>query len=203
VTGESSTNSINVDFGPDAVSGEFKVNAHNECGDGSQSSIEVTIKDATFPKIKLKWDDILVCFNVDSSLQQFQWYKNDTEISGATKQFYVSNKESGLYYVITTDDIGCTNQSNSIEIDPLSTISIYPNPASEKIEISIIDNNIGEVSVEIFNSSGTTMETFKSSKTGFIFNSILSLSDLLPGIYMVEIKIDGRHLKYDKLVVTW
>jgi uncharacterized protein (TIGR02145 family) len=202
VNGNSTSNNISVNFDAGAVSGEIRVKAQNECGEGTESSLAVTIKDAVFPKIKTKWGEILICYNLGDSIQQFQWYKNDISIQGATAQFFETHKENGSYYVITTDAIGCSNQSNIIEFAPFASYSIYPNPAFENIEISLQDENVGEVTILILNSVGTAIKTFTASKTGVDFNSKLSISGLLPAVYMVEIKMGGQHLMYNKLVVT-
>ena len=42
-TGTSTTNNILVNFGADAVSGDIKVNGHNSCGDGPESSLSLTV----------------------------------------------------------------------------------------------------------------------------------------------------------------
>jgi hypothetical protein len=196
-------NSISISFSDSPTSGNLTVKGLNPCGNGTESSKGITVKKAVFPKIKSKWDDVLICYNLGDSLQQYQWFKDDSEIQGATEQFYVTNKVSGLYFVVTTDELGCENQSNSIEIAPVASYSLFPNPASDNIEIYILDENNGEISVDIFNSAGTNMKSFKSQKTSTQFNNKLSISDLLPGVYMVEIKLEGKHLKYDKLIVTW
>lgn len=65
-----------------------------------------------------------------------------------------------------------------------NNVSVYPNPAVGKFEL----NNISDVDVQIYSIIGTVV---KGSPTGEHGNC-LSVDNLLPGIYFVELKKDGK-----------
>jgi len=202
ITGVSNSNSIIVDFGADAVSGNIKVKGTNECGHSDELSLALTVKNASLPEIKSKWDEIVFCPNNDNSFKQFQWYKNDILISGATNQFYDTQKETGSYYVITIDASGCSSQSNIIDLTSVLKSLIYPNPAKDYIEVKIQDEKTGVLSINLLNTAGKIVKHYKTQKTSTIFHENISTSGLPPGIYTIEFKIDGKYLMNYKLIIS-
>jgi photosystem II stability/assembly factor-like uncharacterized protein len=114
-TGVSTTNTISVDFGTNAVSGNISVYASNVNGNGNSSTKGITVnnKPAT-PVISLSGNTL-----TSTSADTYQWHENDVEITGATSQTYEVS-ENGEYYVIITKG-GCfSDPSNAIEIDAFS-----------------------------------------------------------------------------------
>ena len=73
---------------------------------------------------------------------------------------------------------------NGIQDYYFDNINVYPNPAVGKFEL----NNISDVDVHIYSIIGTVV---KGSQPGEHGNT-LSVDNLLPGIYFVELKKDGK-----------
>jgi hypothetical protein len=63
-------------------------------------------------------------------------------------------------------------------------VIVYPNPAVGKFEL----NNISEVDVQIYSIIGTVVKVSQSGEHG---NNLL-IDNLVPGIYFVELKKDGK-----------
>jgi|GEM_PF-2810784 len=155
-------------------------------------------------------------FNVNISQQgntlyatpapNYQWYFNGNAISGATQQTY-NITQSGNYYVVATGGGTCIDTSNIIEAtyNPdnileyyvLENVSVFPNPASEVLNI-VFDSELRKQNyeVEIVTVAGQTI--LKSAISNQ--QSLINISALSEGIYIVRISTDSAQRQM-KLVV--
>ena len=116
----------------------------------------------------------------------FQWYLNDAPISGANSAFFIP-QVSGNYSVSTFYG---TCLSESVYFNPqLSVpsisrfgITLYPNPASDELNIEVNEVLLGK-SFQIYSSSG---ELVKKGKLDLKTNQI-SIAKLLSGTYSVQV----------------
>lgn len=118
----------------------------------------------------------------------YQWYFNGSIISGATDYFYTA-MSNGDYNVVATDSNGCEveaaifNVLTHIVSLANSHLSVYPNPANDKISIAFgmpadrikIYNVVGEQVVDLLRTPDSELRT-------------LNISQLFPGIYFLEVK---------------
>ena len=74
--------------------------------------------------------------------------------------------------------------TTGIEYSVLDNVLIYPNPAAGKFEL----NNISDVDVHIYSIIGTVVKGSQAGEHG----NTLSVDNLLPGIYFVELKKNGK-----------
>jgi hypothetical protein len=182
----------------------FRVTAVNN--DGAESNFSnqsiTTVKTGVIPRIKTKWNDVLICYNLGDSIRSYQWYKGITPVSGETGQYYKTDKISGVYTVETIDLNGCKNSSTPKTITGTKSLSVYPNPASESFSLKINGQSDGWVVVRILNSSGIKVMEFQ---TGSADNELLHeipVDNLQEGIYIVQVLLDSKDLYYTKIVVT-
>jgi PKD repeat protein len=201
VTGSSSTNSITCNFNSDAVAGPVTVKAVNSCNESSESNLQINIKSTEVPQIIKKWNDVLICTNLNNAFTAYQWYNGDQFIPGATRQFFVTGKKPGSYSVISIDKLNCRAQSNVISLNS-SNQSFYPNPAKESLSVSFYSENKGAASISIFNSSGIIISQQHTFKTEEYFKYTVPVTDLMDGIYFIEIKINDIRECYDKVIVS-
>jgi hypothetical protein len=92
-----------------------------------EASAEVAIRETVIPHIAIKWDDVLICPNLDNSILSYQWFNGTGPISGATKQYYLTSKIPGLYTVEVVDLNGCKTMSDDISMGGAKSLLIYPN----------------------------------------------------------------------------
>ncbi len=125
----------------------------------------------------------------------FDFYNNDT----------LYNIAAGTYWVVITDNNGCTN-TDSIVVDAVSgmeslansiQLQLFPNPASDQITVSGEIYTSGELSIKT--ELGQTMDgvLLPAGK----FNLQWPLSTLAAGVYYLELKTPKHHV-VKRLVIT-
>lgn len=77
-------------------------------------------------------------------------------------------------------------------------LSIYPNPATDFINIGVIDADTDDLNVEIYSSSG--QRVVKRILTPGEANQ-LDVSVLAPGMYIVQLKHGEKFLDYQRLLI--
>jgi hypothetical protein len=85
--------------------------------------------------------------------------------------------------------------SNSVDENYLNTIQMYPNPTSDKL--ICVQEGTEHVTYTVFSLSGQKMQTSQSNEA----NTVLDLSDLNAGVYLVELKM--KDIKITKRVVKF
>lgn len=101
-----------------------------------------------------------------------------------------SNRERGQFAI--GEGVEGTS-SNSLDENYLNNIQIYPNPTTD--QVTFVQEGNEKVTYSILSLSGQLMQTNQSNQT----NTVLDLSSLTPGIYLVELKMNN--LKITKRVV--
>ncbi len=199
--GFSNTTDIGVKYAYLSMSGPLTVKGENECGMGEESILPVTVKDAVIPRIIAKWNNILICYNVGDSLKEYQWIRNGYNIQGATRQFYVTNRQPGNYNVITYDKEGCRNISNMITITPSTFCSFNPNPAGNQVQFTVCNEINGQVEILFSNLTGRSIKTISFEKTEAYASFNLDVNTFDQGVYMAEILLNGQRIELTKLVI--
>jgi len=134
----------------------------------------------------------------------YQWFDCNTgfDIEGAVQREFTPT-ESGIYAVRITDSFGCTEESDCIDVivsgtdEPLwaKGISIFPNPASDRVYIS---NTSGKaIKGVIFHMANGQSRVINNWQTGHG----VDISQRAPGIVFIELHIDTDRI-IRKLVIT-
>jgi hypothetical protein len=122
-----------------------------------------------------KFDDVVLCNNNSKEFTAYQWYKDGTAISGATKQFY--NDKGGL---VGSYQVKVTTKSNeSLITCPVSlntplkeqSVKAFPNALASAQEFKIQLSNFSDEELQgavltLFNAYGNTVckQTLSSSE---------------------------------------
>lgn len=181
----------------------FRLTAVNSDGPESALSSQVSdvVKSGVIPKIKAKWGEILICYNVGDSIVSYQWFNGNTAVSGEVKQYYDNKKASGIYRVETVDKNGCKNPSNTISSSGTKSLSVYPNPASVSFAIKLNDDTEGIAIVSILNSEGAKVMELKVDNVSNELLKQIPVNNLPEGIYVVQVLLNHKDLYYGKIVV--
>ena len=164
-------------------------------------SLTFSIKLCFSPIIVMKWDDVLICNNVDSMIVNYQWYNGSDPIPGADKQYYLTSKIPGDYRVRTIDKNGCIAMSNEISIAATKSFSLYPNPVHRSFTIKLTDDPIGQVKIRIYSLNGSEVSCINTEKSDYEFIQEIP-SDLLDeGQYIVHVLVEDIDLYISKIIV--
>jgi hypothetical protein len=148
----------------------------------------------------VKWYDVLICYNLGDSLKTYQWYNNNTAIPNATGQYYVTSKQAGTYYVVTTDQNSCSDTSHSVTLG-FKSMSVYPNPAESRFMISLDDEKAGEVTITLYNLAGKSVLQAMVNKGSDRLEYALPVAHLPAGIYIMELRINGEPYGMEKVSI--
>ncbi len=175
--------------------------------DGAESSMSpqasATIKTGVIPRIKSKFEDILVCYNQGDSIKTFNWYKGSALLAGETGQYLKTSKQPGIYKVETTDQDGCKNFSaaHSMAGTFTNTIVAYPNPATARTMLKLENDTFGKTSISLFNSSGIKVMEFQTEKSERELTAEINLAKLPYGYYQVYVRINNRET-YSTMIIV-
>jgi hypothetical protein len=142
----------------------------------------------------------LICLQND--VTSFQWGYDDaatldsTIIPGAIDQsYYLPTPDFGgkYYWVITKTADGCYKKSyyNAptaiTELNNTAGIKLYPNPASDNLNVEINTAATGNVRIDVLNLMGQKVNSVQSADRAATFN----VANLPAGYYMVDCYIEG------------
>ncbi len=191
IQGSSNTDVIHVTYLPDAQSGDVTVYGTNACGNGTSSSLYVTLNPVPAqPVITLIQNDSLLS-NAPSGNQ---WYFNNQPLPGDTlDRLYVSL--TGSYYTIVTLNDCISDTSNvihavavGIKDQPSFTVKIHPNPASGKLFLDFTNPMEKVYKVCIVNELGATLyegeKLLSQGESGWV----VDLTGFSPGIFLLTIE---------------
>jgi hypothetical protein len=187
-----------------SVAGSYVVKYILEKAGGSrvlEASTEVAIQLTYVPQIVIKWEDVLICSNVDNLFFGYQWYNGITPINGANGQYYVTSKLPGKYTVEAIDGNGCKAMSNEISLDGAKSLSVYPNPAKTSLNISINDVPTGHARIRIINATGVEVLNIYTDKSDPEFFKEISIGNLDKGFYFVQVTVNEVYFYSAKIMV--
>jgi mannan endo-1,4-beta-mannosidase len=198
VTGTSTSRIISIDFDPTIISANIKVKGHNDCGDGTESSLNITINEipaspqVTFTNGVLRSD----------ATSGNQWYLDNLSIPNAINNVFTPSRSGDYFSVVTLN--GCSSDlSNTVSvfrtgIDEVNNkIGIFPNPiekGNSKLNISGI-NSTENILVKIFDDNGRLI--YNDTVTG---QKIDLGKGFETGIYIINV-VNDRFNFMEKLIV--
>ncbi len=187
-----------------SIAGSYTVKYTLEKSEGKrvlEAFAEVSIYPAVIPQIHIKWDDVLICSNVGNLFTAYQWFKGPEPITGATDQFYLSNKVPGVYTVMATDNNGCNALSNEISLGGKGSLLVYPNPATSSFRISFNDVQIGKTRIRFINSSGVEVMNHMTEKSDLKFSEEITTARLDKGFYVIHVVVSDVYLYTGTIMV--
>lgn len=139
----------------------------------------------------------------DQEQASHRWYLDEEEIADSTENRLLAN-EYGVYFAKTYNECGLSEASNRIEIkdegvDNLSgrnarEISLYPNPADDKVAIEVSGQKI--LSVEILKSTGEKILEIRPEAQ----RCVMETGNLRSGLYLLRIRTE-KGSSWKKLVI--
>ena len=81
------------------------------------------------------------------------------------------------------------------------TVSVYPNPATDNITLSIINSINGNYNIDIVDLVGKTVYSENIAKDNTIFTKQIDLSNLSKGVYLLKYNENGN-VGYKKIAIN-
>lgn len=179
-------------------SGDYYVTVYNENGIGTTFSTTISIlENKIVPQITVVGDKKLAA-SVEAA--SYQWYLNDRPIPDATQKYIITFWE-GNYSLQVTNNNGCSSISAPFDSKGMligkitNAFRVFPNPAIDVVNIFLADKAEGEAQINIYTIDGKTV----SGKTYTSLPSNISVSALIPGVYILECNVQGK--KYTAKVI--
>ncbi len=183
-------------------SGTYRVLVANANGCTKLSSpVQVTVAQVSVSvspsgNVTMCAGDSLDLFAIPSSGFNYQWKRNNNNISGATQSVYEA-KQGGTYKVkVTEANSGCTALSAGTTItinckdgSPESTFGIYPNPTRDHFTLHFKPGTDRPFSLSILDVSGRLLQVVDPLPPG---ESVVFGDDLQPGTYFLKIQNPER-----------
>lgn len=136
-------------------------------------------------------------FLISSMPSGNQWYMDNIAIAGATNQYY-EPPMFGNYSVSYTDNNGCMSYSQAYHLDVKKladnnlTLKAFPNPVTEKINLSITAGADQEVSISITDILGRTVGSIIRYKIKHPEQTAtIDMESYAPGVYYLRIMGDN------------
>ena len=99
------------------------------------------------------------------------------------------------------DACGGTLGLAKIEDKPQNVLSLpMPNPSKDQVKITFtLPDGIARAELEIYNTNGQKIKSYQvDNRFGFI---MLDNSQLAAGVYQYRVLVDGRVVRFDKILV--
>ncbi len=152
-----------------------------------------------------KFDDVVICDNSSWMFAQYQWYKNNELIPGATDQFYFEPKGLVGVYSLKVNTVDgktlfcCPKEYNKPKIQK---VVVIPNPtkANEPITVQVQgfrDTELQQASLSVYTVHGA--EIFKTKDIEA--TNKLSIH-LIPGIYVGRLTLKNGKTHVFEIVVN-
>ena len=189
--------------------GTAVVTAH-QAGDANHSAaapVEDTLTYEALSLISQHWNDVIFFDNSSGDYVAWQWYKNDTVVTGATNPYYTETPSlDGQYFVIATNKDGTDVQSCTLNISPGAAIpggiKVQPNPIG-KGQIATITCNYPSAALQgailqIVNLAGVVQQQITSVQP--------SMQVTMPsenGIFIITLMLsNGTRASVNVLIAT-
>ena len=137
--------------------------------------------------------------------EKYRWFYNGNLLAENRNNQYYAGTDYGRYHVEVYDGGDCYIPSDTIviplvpagigELSSEKKLYLYPNPAREKIWIFYSGSNTGRIQIRIINAEGVIAKEQESWKWAVDFSEDMDVSELKPGIYIMELRPDQVLLK--------
>ena len=125
---------------------------------------------------------------------------NKVMVSVADTSYWIRPYDDESYHQFEAEwDVGSGALSSEQQIKILNqfAISIYPNPVNDYLYVKIMDEQMEEALIELFDSRGRQIQNHIDNYTG---THRLEMGTLEAGIYVVKISLDGKYLSSRRII---
>ncbi len=194
------------------VSGSFKSVITNQYGCSSFSNIvnTVAIAQPITPSFWISGNNMMTLTSPGPN-SWLQWYYLNAGqgelIAGANLNTFTAT-HSGNYFLVVSNSFGCSASSDTVfmtwvdainDLDLVSNLLIYPNPADDEVHISF--NNDGNINnLRLYDFTGKLLLDENISKDNSFIERNIDVSHYAKGTYLIQINGNKGNLN-KKLII--
>ena len=138
-----------------------------------------------------------------TSAAKYQWYINDSLLSGHTSQTDTANV-TGIYTVVATDAFGCSQTSNAVSYNQgkgAIYLSTHPNPSNGVFLVNFITGKAANIDLSLYNVLGQQVYHRYVGNTAGVYSYLVNAPYLAAGIYMLKVQV-GKDSYTDKVLIA-
>ncbi|MBC7569669.1 MAG: T9SS type A sorting domain-containing protein [Spirosoma sp.] len=131
--------------------------------------------------------------------QTYQWFRDGQVIAGATNNTYQANQQGNYTVAVSLNGCSATSAPAVITIitalEPGPTgigMAVSPNPAQDVCRVTILLETAAPVVVQLLDLSGKPVQQWASGKASRSHETMLSLTDLPAGMYLIQATANDR-----------
>ena len=137
----------------------------------------------------------------NSGISQYSFEDNDKEISNHSIIYY-RLKQVDVKGRITYSPVKMVRVSDMV-INQKVSVQVMPNPYMDKLNVNFSANNNGKAEIVMISASGTIVKKAVSDiNKGSNNIQLQDLSNQAPGMYVVNILVDGQSIGTQKIIKT-
>ena len=141
-------------------------------------------------------ETVILKANPGNPSASIRWRRDGSLIAGATGQYYTATK-AGNYEAIASLD-GCNTPSNTVVIknvckdgsamsELMSDVTLYPNPSTDYVNISMQTAQSGQVLLRLYDASGRMVQSEKFGVSAGANSYELRFAGEQAGVFMVQL----------------
>jgi len=173
------------------VTTTYTLTGTSEAGCKNNDTLTLTVLPIPSVPVITQNFDTLIC---DPGYFAYQWYFNNTLITGATNPKYTCTS-NGNYYLSVTNSDGCSVNSSvssvtSVGIDESPStvfISVFPNPTMDEITVEFNLLKTENVKMNLINTSGQVIQSQELKQVKGLYKKPIYLGDYANGVYYLQI----------------
>jgi PKD repeat protein len=153
---------------------------------------EIDVIENTIAETHITFNSLLNSYASSETAPNYQWYNDGIPIPGATRRTLAANGHTGEIMVLLSDE-QCNRFSTSLTVsvdEPVPSdkkVVIYPNPASDRLNIEFSNSFYGSVGMEVFDIAGKVIHSSRFEKNREHSYSVLPTGTFPPGLYIIRI----------------
>lgn len=167
------------------------------------------------PTISISSSTMNICVGSSATLsasgaQTYTWVPGNNTgtsvvVSPTVNSTYLCNGTSGLgcksntLISITVSTCNITTGLNTITANE-NLLSIYPNPANDKINVQLLSGNINDLRIEIMDVIGKNVMIINLKNLENTSGQLINVSSLPKGVYILNTSVNGKPQKPIKLI---
>jgi len=101
---------------------------------------------------------------------------------------------------VATEVLVTIDNCTGIDINAVGTVSVYPNPVNNELNISLVLNETTEANISIMNAFGQVVYSERLAVSNTQTNLVVNTSNLASGYYLIQVETAGSAVLQQKFV---